>query len=177
MSFFDKDNKDPPKSRFQVTPRIDIESQPFDLNSPTTPLSPDETSPNYGPYFSPHFFSTLDESNEKSNSHNNTATTTSVSSNSSFYNTIYKYNRLKQNGPSLDALFPFRRPSHTPYSLIGISFYNERVLVYNFLQRPTGIIAITYHVIVSIAVVYCLILTIMSTTSSKCLLSNGAMAN
>src|SRR5699024_5793030 len=122
-----------------------------------------------GPYYTQNYYTNFDESgtDNQPTSHNNTVTSTSTSSNSSYYNTIYKYNKLKQNG-SLDAVyFPIynRRPSNSPNSLVGISFYNERVLVYNFLQRPTGVVAITYHIFVSVAVVYCLVLTIMSTSS------------
>ena len=165
MSAFNKDNTN---SRFHVTPRNDIESHLFEVTSPS-PSSGGDLSPELGPYSTlGGYFSELEELNpEKRNALNNTVTSTSTSSNSSFYNTIYKYNKLKQN-VSLDPVFyPNRRPSNSPHSVVGIPFYNERILVYNFLQRPTGLLAISYHIFVSVAVVYCLVLTIMSTSSGK----------
>ncbi|KAI2811249.1 Potassium voltage-gated channel sub KQT member 4 [Blomia tropicalis] len=190
----DKDNPKTFHSRFKVTPRVDIESQmSFDQNQTndnsnnSLPSSPTITmngntfqsthSPLYGPYTSlADYFQQMeyDQCSEEKNQnvHLNTATTTSTSSSSSFYNTIYKYNKLKQSDHhgSLDAVyFPVgqynRRSSKSPHSSIGISFYNERVHVYNFLQRPTGLFAITYHISISIAVIYCLVLTILSTSS------------
>lgn len=160
------------KSRFQVTPRIDIESQLNFEVTPSTPLSTSgDHSPDYGPYNTlSGYFTTSDLDNstaEKINLHNNN-TATSTSSSSSFYNSIYKYNKLKQNGASMDQVYfpqPIRRPSSLMHPVVGISFYNERVLVYNFLQRPSGFFAISYHIFVSVAVVYCLVLTIMSTSS------------
>lgn len=159
------------KSRFQVTPRIDIESQLNFEVTPGTPLSMSgDQSPDYGPYNTLNgYFTTSDNgSAEKTHLHNNNNTATSTSSSSSFYNTIYKYNKLKQNGASMDQVYfpqPIRRPSSLLHPMVGIAFYNERVLVYNFLQRPTGFFAISYHIFVSVAVVYCLVLTIMSTSS------------
>lgn len=192
----DKDNPKTFHSRFKVTPRVDIESQmSFDQNQTndnsnnSLPSSPTITmngntfqsthSPLYGPYTSlADYFQQMeyDQCSEEKNQnvHLNTATTTSTSSSSSFYNTIYKYNKLKQSDHhgSLDAVyFPVgqynRRSSKSPHSSIGISFYNERVHVYNFLQRPTGLFAITYHISISIAVIYCLVLTILSTSSRR----------
>lgn len=161
------------KSRFQVTPRVDIESQLNFGVTPSTPLSiSGDQSPDYGPYNTLNgYFTTSEMENgnaEKTHLHNNNNTATSTSSSSSFYNTIYKYNKLKQNGASMDQVYfpqPIRRPSNLQNPVVGISFYNERVLVYNFLQRPTGFFAISYHIFVSVAVVYCLVLTIMSTSS------------
>lgn len=162
------------KSRFQVTPRIDIESQFVEVVTPSTPQSTSgDGSPDFGPYNTLNGYFTTSELDEtvsagKVHLHNNNNTTTSTSSTSSFYNTIYKYNKLKQNGESLDQVYfplPIRRPSSAPHSVVGISFYNERVLVYNFLQRPTGLLAISYHIFVSVAVVYCLVLTILASSS------------
>ncbi len=163
------------KSRFQVTPRIDIESPYVEVITPSTPQSTSgDGSPDFGVYNTLNgYFTTseLDENGSAGKVHlhnNNNNTTTSTSSTSSFYNTIYKYNKLKQNGASMDQVYfplPIRRPSNSPHSVVGIPFYNERVLVYNFLQRPTGLLAISYHIFVSVAVVYCLVLTIMSTSS------------
>lgn len=162
-------DKEPRKFRFQVTPRVDIEAQSFH-SSPSTPLSVDDPyTPNY---FSPHLFKNLEDNEQTGQTQrtitlNNTATTTSTSSSSSFYNTIYKYNKLMQNDSNTSMEVLFRRPSNSPHSLVGIPFYNERIMVYNFIQRPTGLLAITYHTMVSLIVIFCLVLTILSTTSSK----------
>lgn len=180
MSLFSNNHNGNAKSRFQVTPRSDIESELLEVISPS-PSSPSPTSnggdisPDLGHYSTlGGYFTEMEEAaGEKGHTHNNTITTTSTSSSSSFYNTIYKYNKLKQTqGASLDPTFfplPYRRPSNLPHSVVGISFYNERVLVYNFLQRPTGLLAISYHIFVSLAVIYCLVLTIMSTSSGRSL--------
>lgn len=173
MSLFNNGINNNGKSRFKVTPRLDIESQLYEVNppSPKTPGS-DVQSPGLGPFSTlAQYFSPMDDgSEEKGTLHNNTATTTSTSSNSSFYNTIYKYNKLKQKEGSMDPVYSaqYKRRASTSAHVVGISFYNERVLVYNFLQRPTGLLAISYHIVVSVAVVYCLVLTIMSTSSRKC---------
>lgn len=137
----------------------------------------------YGDFFGPNFYTfTMDEqaldkelarhnstTNNASNNTGNT-TTTNSSCSSGYYNTIYKYNKLKlgtNNDPqgSIE-VFPVYRGS-APNALVGIACYNEKVLVYNFLQRPSGPIAIGYHIGVSILVVYCLVLTIMGTSKSK----------
>ena len=173
MSLFNNTN-----SRFQVTPRNDIESQLIEISSPSPSISasgPGDQSPGFGPFatLAEYFNNNEDGTLDNGQTQNNTITTTSTSSNSSFYNTIYKYNKLKQKDESLDPVYfpPYnRRPSNFPHPVVGISFYNERVLVYNFLQRPTGLIAISYHIFVSVAVVYCLVLTIMSTSSRKSIL-------
>lgn len=169
MNIFNDNNNDDKdssfsKSRFQVIPRNDIELTVEDLAEFRSPT----------PFTGNAIICDQDQSNEplvglEENGNNNTVTTTSSSTNS-FYNTMYKYRKLKQNGNSLDTVFippPNRRPSTYPHSLVGVPFYNERILVYNFLQRPTGAWAIGYHVFVSLAVVCCLILTIISTSSSK----------
>lgn len=173
------------RSRFRVTAASEL-SQETELFIPPTFSDPIElASPEilvdnqYGDFFGPNFYTfTLDEPKlKKEMCHNTTSTntTTNSSSSSSFYSTIYKYNKLMQNnigpqcpGGSMDPVFPFNhRTSHLHNALAGIRFYNEKVMVYNFLQRPSGPIAIGYHIGVSILVVYCLVLTIMSTSASE----------
>jgi hypothetical protein len=48
-----------------------------------------------------------------------------------------------------------------------ISFYKEKIAVYNFLHRPQGFIAVGYHLFVSCVVFVCLVLTIFSTISGN----------
>ena len=90
-----------------------------------------------------------------------------ASSGTSYYNTIYKYNKMKNTlGDSLEhRYFPLVRRYPLPNSNNAqISFYADRIHVYNFLQRPTGFWAIVYHVFVSIFIISCLVLTIVSTS-------------
>lgn len=192
MSLFNRNN---PNSRFQVTPRDDIEAahslvqrqnsggNGTGINAATSDVPTSaavgagstnanalvdsgSSSPAEDPYLGVNYFTI----NENDISEKNMNTYTSYAS---FYNTIYttKYNRLnsKQNSnTSMETMiFPIRKMSTAPHHIIGISYYNERVRVYNFLQRPAGYVAVGYHVCVSIAVIYCLVLTILSTTQSK----------
>lgn len=71
-----------------------------------------------------------------------------------------------------------RLPVTTRLSILGrpipchrlkndIGYYQERVAVYNFLQRPSGRVAIGYHIIVSLVVSVCLLLTIFSTVAGQ----------
>jgi hypothetical protein len=48
-----------------------------------------------------------------------------------------------------------------------ISFYKEKIAVYNFLHRPQGFKAVGYHIFVSCVVFVCLFLTILSTISGN----------
>jgi len=42
-------------------------------------------------------------------------------------------------------------------------FHKQKLAVYNFLQRPRGLLAIGYHVIISCVVLICLVFNILST--------------
>ncbi|KPM01209.1 KCNQ potassium channel-like protein [Sarcoptes scabiei] len=172
------ENQSLDRSRFQVTPRLELGPIGRDLIQNDSRIEIDNTHRSSienipsigddGQCYQDLLFDSLDD-----NGNNNTITTTISSSSSNttnnpFYSsTIYKYRKLKQNGSSSDTIYwpVYLRKSSTSGSQGSIKFYNKRVLVYNFLQRPTGALAIGYHIFVSIAIIVCLILTIMSTSS------------
>lgn len=90
-----------------------------------------------------------------------------ASSGTSYYNTIYKYNKMKNTlGDSLEhRYFPLVRRYPLPNSNNAqISFYADRIHVYNFLQRPTGFGQLFIMFFVSIFIISCLVLTIVSTS-------------
>lgn len=46
-------------------------------------------------------------------------------------------------------------------------FYKQKLAVFNFLQRPKGVLAIGYHILVSCTVFICLVLNVLSTIKGK----------
>lgn len=89
---------------------------------------------------------------------------------------------LRRKKSIFDRLYPVHNVHHKPrvnmrMSILGkpltphhiqVSFYKQKVAVYNFLQRPRGYIAIGYHVFASCVVFTCLVLTVISTVKGIC---------
>jgi hypothetical protein len=46
-------------------------------------------------------------------------------------------------------------------------FYKQKFAIFNFLQRPKGVLAIGYHLLVSCVVFICLVLNVLSTIEGK----------
>jgi hypothetical protein len=68
--------------------------------------------------------------------------------------------RRKRIGSSFSSLGHRFLPQRT-------KFYKQKLAIFNFLQRPKGVLAIGYHLLVSCIVLICLILNVLSTIEGK----------
>ncbi|XP_054153137.1 potassium voltage-gated channel subfamily KQT member 5-like [Oppia nitens] len=78
------------------------------------------------------------------------------------YSNNSAFNRHKKPAIRLSIL---GRPIPWSRSRNDTAFYKEKFDVYNFLNRPQGRTAISYHIFVSFIVFVCLVLTVFSTVS------------